>query len=486
MTNKTVIWWLRRDLRLTDNQALTAALRSASTVIPAYILDEHLLSANANAEKRLDFLFSGLHIIDNDLRQLGSRLVIRRGNPVEALEMLCQEANAAEIFAEEDYSPYARRRDSDVAKQIILHLEPGLTIHHPHQVRKPGGEPYSVFTPFMRAWKEKPTPRFVDVLPAPQRLPPVPEINSEELPGIVLHGDRKTFPAGEQEAHARLQNFVDGSTPLIFQYKEMRDRPDLNRTSGLSPYLRFGMLSIRQAVLAARASLLEARTTAAEQNAESWLNELIWREFYFSILYNFPTVLRQSFRSNLRGIGWSNDVEMFSAWKDGQTGFPFVDAGMRQLRQTGWMHNRLRMVVASFLVKNLLIDWRWGEHWFMQQLIDGDPAANNGGWQWTAGTGTDAAPYFRIFNPVIQGKKFDPLGEYIRRWVPELALIPDAYIHEPWTMPALLQRKIGLLIGVNYPDPIVDLGWSRQRALTTFQKANEEFKNTQQANYDYA
>ena len=212
---------------------------------------------------------------------------------------------------------------------------------------------------------------------------------------------------------------------------------------------------------------------AARRGAETWLNELIWREFYMAILYDYPGVLDQSFRADLQRIVWENDDGAFAAWTEGRTGYPVVDAAVRQLVQTGWMHNRARMIVASFLVKDLLIDWRWGERFFMRHLVDGDPAANNGGWQWTAGTGTDAAPYFRIFNPVLQGKKHDPEGAFVRRWLPELARVPERYLHEPWTMPSEVQSEAGCVIGRDYPAPIIDHAWARERVLRAYAQARE-------------
>jgi deoxyribodipyrimidine photo-lyase len=226
-------------------------------------------------------------------------------------------------------------------------------------------------------------------------------------------------------------------------------------------------------VVAALEAIAAAPDAEASKGAETWLNELIWREFYVHILYHFPHVLQQSFRTNLRAIPWENDGEAFAAWCEGQTGYPVVDAAMRQLVETGWMHNRARMIVASFLVKDLLIDWRWGEHYFMQQLVDGDSASNNGGWQWTAGTGTDAAPYFRIFNPVLQGKKHDPQGAYVRRWVPALAQVPDRFIHQPWKIPSDVQQKAGCIIGQDYPAPIVDHAWARERTLAAYAQARK-------------
>jgi deoxyribodipyrimidine photo-lyase len=281
------------------------------------------------------------------------------------------------------------------------------------------------------------------------------------------------FPPGEAEAQRRLREFVGGEELSIYRYAEGRDRLGVEGTSRLSPYLRFGMLSACQAVVAAHTAMEAAPEADAREGAGVWLNELIWREFFQAILYHFPHVLEQSFRANLQAIRWENDETAFAAWREGSTGYPVVDAGMRQLAKTGWLHNRARMIVASFLVKDLLIDWRWGERHFMLHLVDGDPAANNGGWQWTAGTGTDAAPYFRVFNPVLQGKRHDPQGVYVRRWVPELAHVPDELIHEPWRMASDVQQESDCVIGKDYPSPIVDHAWARQRALAAYAQAKE-------------
>jgi deoxyribodipyrimidine photo-lyase len=305
-------------------------------------------------------------------------------------------------------------------------------------------------------------------------MPPLPELSSLEIPTEPVLPASVPFPPAEAEARRRLRAFADGEgAGSIYQYAEGRDRMDLDGTSKLSPYLRFGMLSARQAVIAALRAREAASDAQSRSGAETWLNELIWREFYMAILARFPHVLEQSFRANLQGIVWENDEDAFAAWCEGRTGYPVVDAAMRQLVETGWMHNRARMIVASFLVKDLLIDWRLGERFFMQHLVDGDPAANNGGWQWTAGTGTDAAPYFRIFNPTLQGKRHDPDGAYVRRWVPELTKVPDRYIHEPSKMSLDAQQEAACIIGRDYPAPIVDHAWARERVLNAYRQARE-------------
>lgn len=470
---RTALWWVRRDLRLTDNQALAAALEHAEQVVPVFVQDPVLLEAPTAGEKRVAFLLAGLRQLDADLGAAGSRLVVRRGNPVEELVTLAGEVGAKAVFAEEDYWPYGRARDKRVAERLPLHLTGGLTVHPPLAVLKADGTPYGVFTPYSRTWKSLPLPDTESLLAAPRTLGPAPEVESVALPRDPELPAAVPFLPGEGEAQRHLEAFVAGGERGVYRYAEERDRMDLEGTSLLSPYLRFGMLSARQAVAGALWALEASLAPSQRKGVETWLNELIWREFYQAILYHYPDVERESYRRELRSIAWENDETAFAAWRAGLTGYPVVDGAMRQLVETGWMHNRARMIVASFLVKDLLVDWRWGERFFLEHLVDADPAANNGGWQWTAGTGTDAAPYFRIFNPILQGKRYDPEGAYVRRWVPELGRVPERYVHAPWEMPAELQRQAGCVIGVDYPAPIVDHAWARERTLEAFAQAKE-------------
>lgn len=462
----TTIWWIRRDLRLADNPALHDALAHGDQVVPLFILDPYFDRAAAASSKRLAFLYGGLRCLDADLSGRGGRLIVRRGEPLAVLTQLMQETGASSIFAEGDVSPYARRRDAAVAQQLPLVLLEGLTVHAAGAVVKPDGTPYTVFTPFSKAWKALPN-RF-ELAPAPMHIPTPAAIASDGIPDTPVLPDAVPFVPGEKEAWRRLAAFTLAKQAPVTQYAADRNRMDLAGTSQLSPYLRFGMLAAARAVDGARQAQHDAKSDEAHRGAETWLNELIWREFYQAILYHFPNVLHEAFQAKLRHIAWDNDANTFAAWCAGRTGYPVVDAAMRQLAQSGWMHNRARMIVASFLVKDLLIDWRWGERWFMQHLVDGDPAANNGGWQWTAGVGTDAAPYFRIFNPVMQGQKFDPQGDYVRQWVPELARVPVRFIHEPWQMSTAEQRAAGCMLGQDYPPPIVDHRVARERTLAAY------------------
>jgi deoxyribodipyrimidine photo-lyase len=451
----TSIWWIRRDLRLADNPALQAALEEGP-VIPVFIMDP---AFSDSSRRRRDFLHEGLHALDRDLRERGSYLVLRKGRPVQVLGQLIWETDSEVIYAEEDFTPYAFRRDEEVARQLPLNLIHGQTVHHPHAILKANGKPYTIYTPYSRAWKAK-LPSHLNPAPAPDKIHTPAGIQTEPLPRFKVS---PLFPSGEQEALARLDEFLHRR---IYSYANDRNRMDLEGTSALSPYLHFGMLGLRQAIHAAQQAMVQVRSEISRKSAETWLNELIWREFYIQILFYFPSVSRTAFNRSLANIEWVNDESQFEAWKMGRTGVPIVDAAMRQLKEIGWMHNRARMIAASYLVKDLLIDWRWGEAWFMENLLDGDLAANNGGWQWTAGTGTDAAPYFRIFNPVLQSIKFDPNGEYIRRWVPELRLLDSKALHAPW--------ESGIKVK-GYPErPIVER--DKERTLLAYQQSKQRME----------
>jgi len=449
------IWWIRRDLRLTDNAALHTALEAGS-VLPVFILDP---AFDSRSPQRKSFLYEGLHALDKELRKRNSYLLIRRGKPLDVLKHLVNQTKAEAIFAEEDFTPLARKRDLEIEHHLPLHLVDGQTVHPPNAVLKTDGKPYTVYTPYSKVWKAK-LPSKLSLYPSPEKIDTPFEITNEKLPHFKIN---PLFPAGEKEALVRLEEFTFRK---IYSYGEDRNRMDLNGTSSLSPYLRFGMLGLKQAVRAARQAMVEARGEASRKSAEVWLNELIWREFYIQILYHFPYVAKTAFNPSLANIPWRNNESEFLAWKDGRTGMPIVDAAMRQLKEIGWMHNRARMIVASYLVKDMLIDWRWGEAWFMENLLDGDPAANNGGWQWTAGTGTDAAPYFRIFNPVLQSARFDPQGDYIRKWVPELRDVDAKDIHAPW------EKDIKVK---GYPaQPIIER--DKERTLQAYKLSKEEMK----------
>ncbi len=471
MTPRTAIWWIRRDQRLVDNAALHAAMIDANHIVPLFILDDQLLSSRYSSDKRTAFMFDGLRSLDADLRAIGGTLIVRCGDPIEVLRQVMQETSATRIFAEHDFSPYATRRDSNIVNQLPLTLLSQPSVAHPDDVLKKDGSPYTVFTPYSKAWKAS-NPDAPELEPAPERIA-VPEIESHSLPETPTLPESVPFEAGYAAAHRRLQQFTEGDDAPVFTYSAQRNRIDLDATSRMSPYLRFGMISPREAIAAAMRALDNAPTRDARRSAETWLNELIWREFYIAILHHFPHVRTIEFQDQYRGMNWINDPEDRSAWENAETGYPIVDACIRQLKSEGWMHNRGRMITASFLVKHLLVDWRAGEEHFMQHLLDGDPASNNGGWQWTAGTGTDAAPYFRVFNPILQSRRYDPYGAFIRKWIPELGNVPDRFIHEPWTMSQSDQEESGCTIGTDYPEPIVEHTFARQRALAAYKRSDD-------------
>jgi deoxyribodipyrimidine photo-lyase len=461
------IWWIRRDLRLSDNPALAAAVAQGS-VVPVFVLDPVFGGARyaPDTSRRLAFMHGGLAALARDLEAHGNRLLVLRGRPLDVLRDLVRQLGAKAIHACEDFTPYSRRRDAAVAAELPLQLHAGTTVQPVARIMTRQGKPYTVFTPFYRVWRAMPMPEPRELHSVPARIP---------APSGVPQGERlldlplpEHFPPGETEARRRLTHFA---RKAMGEYPRQRDVLAAAGTSTLSPYLRFGMLSPREAAVAALSAAAAAPLT---EGAEAWLRELAWRDFYMGVLYHFPQVLQGAFNSSLRDVAWRDAPADLAAWQTGRTGYPIVDACMRQLLATGWMHNRGRMIVASFLAKDLLINWQAGEAWFMQHLVDGDPAANNGGWQWAAGTGTDAAPYFRIFNPVTQGERFDPEGEFVRRWVPELTAVPTRYIHAPWTMPPMTAALCGVEIGRDYPAPVVDRAIVRERTLAAYQAAREQ------------
>ncbi len=462
------IVWFRRDLRLADNAALAAAIQRGE-VIPAFVIDPVLLQSNRVGQKRVAWLVANLRALDRALRKRGSQLIVRRGEPATELIKLARETSAANVFFNLDLTPYARRRDQRVALElerngIIVESFDDLTVHHPEEVVALTGQPYQVFTAFKKAWLALPNPSLNEARALPEQMP-------FSMSGPSLHLEVETevaLPAaGENAALARLTDFLEET---IYGYSADRNQLDREATSFLSPYLRFGALSIRQAYWGAQAAIELADSREAQTGAEAWLNELIWREFYLALLYHFPHTIDQPLHEPFTDFEWLDDEDVFHAWCDGRTGYPVVDAAMRMLNATGWMHNRARMIVASFLTKDLLIDWRKGERYFMQQLIDGDSASNVGGWQWAAGVGADAQPFFRVFNPTLQGQRFDPEGVFVKQWLPELRNVPIEFVHEPWTLSASDQRRYGVIIERDYPAPIVDHSFARDRALRHYRQ----------------
>lgn len=465
---KRVIHWFRRDLRISDNTALSEAVRRAEHVFPVFILEDAFRPGPDMGATRLAFLLNSLEALRKNLAELGYQLIVRSGESPKVLPKLCAELGAEAVFANKRYEPCAEARDQRVfnalnAAGIGLELFKDAVLWEEREILTQAGKPFTVYTPYSKAWKLKPVsaPRGrLHMLSNPQR--PTPKLQSDPLSGDLAELknvlEQTTIPAGERAALERLRIFMRGP---VYEYGANRNLPAVDGTSLLSPHLRCGTIGIRT-ILAALNKAREAATTPAQrQSCEVFLNELIWREFYLQVLHNFPHVTKGAFRPEYDQLRWSDKREHFDAWCAGMTGYPIVDAAMRGLKATGNMHNRLRMIVAMFLTKDLLINWQWGERYFMQQLVDGDLAANNGGWQWSAGTGTDAAPYFRIFNPVSQGEKFDPQGEFVRRYVPELASLPDDFIHRPWEQPLSLR-------GTSYPPRIVRHEEQRPKCLAMF------------------
>ena len=461
-----VIWWIRKDIRLSDNQVLKRCLEKSNLVTPVFIMDPKLIKQDAKPRK--NFLFEGLKKLDQDLRSRGNKLILRYGDPEKELQTVIEETNSKLILAEEGFSPYAQKRDQKIKSKLPVEFIKGSVVFHPLQISKSDGSPYKRYSAYKNVWLEQKLPDNYSWQPL-ERFENNININITDLPNT--YHDPNFFP-GEEEALKKLNQFI---TKNIFVYESKRNVLFAKGTSMLSPYLRFGMLSIRKVLDQINLAMEQACNEEAINGCRTWLQQLIWREFYISVLFNFPENLKLSHNPHFRSLAWRDNEKLFEAWKLGNTGYPIIDACMRQLLETGWMHNRGRMIAASFLTKDLLMNWKLGEKWFMENLIDGDPAANNGGWQWVAGVGVDAAPYYRIMNPIVQGEKFDPKGEYIRKWVPEMKLVPLDYIHQPWLMPLDIQKDAKCIIGKTYPYPVVERKSARQRALNVYKLAKESY-----------
>ncbi|MDD4967959.1 MAG: deoxyribodipyrimidine photo-lyase [Paludibacter sp.] len=434
INSAVVVFWFRRDLRLEDNAGLYHALQSGCKVLPLFIFDTNILSQlDDKSDRRVDFIHQALTALNRQLEALGSSLIVRTGKPLDIFKQLVIDLDVKAVYCNRDYEPYALERDQAIRnllekKQIEFKSFKDQVIFEADEIKKSNGEPYTVFTPFSRIWKQKLTTESYSPYPSEKSLDQLIHIDKQKITELEELGYHTT---GFTYSPPALDKNV------ISNYDKTRDFPALDGSTRLSVHIRFGTVSIRKLV-----------SLATELN-ETWLNELIWREFFMSILFHFPGVEKHSFRKHYENIAWRNNEQDFERWCEGKTGYPMVDAGMRQLNETGWMHNRVRMVTASFLTKHLLIDWRWGEAYFAGKLMDYDLAANNGNWQWAAGCGCDAAPYFRIFNPMEQAKRFDPELKYIRRWVKEL----DTF---------------------EYPQPVVEHTFARQRALETYKAGINE------------
>lgn len=476
MTDKPIIVWFRRDLRLGDNAALSAAVETGSPVLAVYILDDAAPGSwRAGAASRW-WLHNSLEALDRSISALGGSLVLRRGASGDVLSALAKETKAEAVHCSRAYEPWAQRLEREVrdrldAQGVGLRRFAGTLLHEPEQLTTQAGGPFKVYTPFWRALRSKVTvskPLSAPTqLRAPAKLPKSERLQSwgllPERPDWA-GGMRDAWTPGEDGARARFSSFLDEA---IANYTDERNRPDLEGTSRISPHLAFGEISPRQCWWAAEAA--GARERKAAGGVETYLKELAWREFSAHLLHHRPDLPEVPFRSEFSGFPWRKSAAHLKAWKKGVTGYPIVDAGMRELWTTGWMHNRVRMIVASFLIKHLLLPWQEGEAWFWDTLVDADLANNAASWQWVAGSGADAAPYFRIFNPVLQGEKFDPEGEYVRRWVPELAGLPASVIHQPWQASAAVLEAAQVKIGSTYPAPIVAHAEARAAALGAFE-----------------
>jgi len=457
------IVWFRRDLRVCDHPALCAACERNDQVVTAFVLDDRLLHGRHASGPRTQFLLESLADLDASLRQRGGRLVVRHGPPERELASLAAATGAREIHFSADVSPFARARGERVRAAldgVALHAHPGVAaIDDLGAIRTRAGGPYTVFTPFQRTWEREPRR---EPLPAPAELPPAPRaLAGEGIPSLASLGLRQELaeppPGGESEGRRRLERFLaDG----VAAYAGTRDSMASRGSSRLSPFLHFGCLSARE---------LEHELPPGE-GPEAFRRQLCWRDFHQHVLLHFPGNVRAEFQERYRGrLRWNPPDGAFDAWREGRTGYPLVDAGMRQLGREGWMHNRARLVAGSFLTKDLGIDWRHGERHFMRLLVDGDEASNNGNWQWIASVGTDPQPAFRrIYNPARQMETHDPEATYVRRYVPELAAVPDEYVREPWTMPDEVQQRVGCVIGRDYPAPIVDHAAARREALERY------------------
>ncbi len=464
---RTLVWFRGKDLRIADHAPLRSAIDQGE-VVPLFVLDPFFFDPERARElpHRMQFLLESLAELEHTLETLGSKLLLASGPSTEVVPKLARKWRVDRVVAHRWTEPFGRARDERVARMLDVPLElfEGELLLPPGTLRTGAGHPYSVFTPFARAFA-----RNADIarpLPAPKRLPPLPSdvtLRSGRIPRLSELGiehNPALLSGGELAGRERLRRFVQGPGP---HYDTLRDRMDTEGTSRLSQDLKFGTVSVRTAWTTVRQKLGDTKA------ARSFLNELVWREFTHDTLWDRPTLLGAPFRNDFRDFPWRYDEGLWQAWARGMTGYPIVDASARQLLGSGFVHNRARMISASFLTKHLLIHYKHGEAHYMRYLTDGDWANNNAGWQWSAGCGCDAQPYFRVFNPVTQGKKFDPEGAYVRRWVPELAELPTRFVHAPWTAPAAVLEKAGLRLGIDYPEPIVDHAEARARFLQVAQ-----------------
>jgi deoxyribodipyrimidine photo-lyase len=485
-TFDTSLVWFRRDLRISDHAALYYALKQSRQVYCVFVFDrdilDPLLADGLQADRRIEFILASVRELDAALRAAGGALIVRHAAAGTEIPQLAKALGATAVFTNHDYEPQANARDASVKQQLEQNGSTLLTykdqvVFEKDEVLTQANKPFSVFTPYKNAWMHKLSGAdgdfYLKAYPVDaylQQLAPPSPAHDSALPTLASLGFTPSnlstlrIPTGMSGATALLEDFL----PRLNHYGDTRDFPAVKGPSYLSVHLRFGTISIRAL---ARAAVTAMHAGQGGRGAPVWLSELIWRDFYFMILHQHPRVTSQAFKAEYDSIQWETDQRAqqdFAAWCEGRTGYPLVDAAMLQLNQTGYMHNRLRMVVASFLTKDLGLDWRWGERYFAQLLNDFDLAANNGGWQWASSSGCDAQPYFRIFNPITQSEKFDADGKFIRRYLPQLAALSDKQIHAPWQCAADVLQRAGVSLGENYPLPVVDHAEARQRTLLRY------------------
>jgi len=471
--NKALVWF-RRDLRDFDHAALYHALKTSEQVYCAFIFDTEILdSLPSKTDRRVEFIWESVRELKAALQNKGGDLIVEHGKARELIPKIAIQLNIYAVFVNRDYEPNAIARDNDVATQltqnnIAFHDFKDQVIFEKDEVLSLTNKPYSIFTPYKNAHLKKLNDFYLKPYPVDNYICHLAKIAPSDLMSLKAIGFKRTnlaemlLPTGMSGGRKLFEDFEN----RMHHYQEARDFPAIKGVSYLSAHIRFGTVSIR---LLARQARDRANT-----GSQVWLNELVWRDFYFQTLYHNPQIAAgKAFKHEFDNLAFPNNTVLFTAWCKGETGYPLVDAAMRQLNQTGFMHNRLRMVAASFLVKDLLIDWRWGERYFAEHLLDFDLSANNGGWQWAASTGCDAQPWFRIFNPVTQSEKFDPQGKFIRKYVPELGNCSDKEIHAPWQIPQVRQQSIGVVIGRDYPAPVVDHAIQRALALDLYKSCSQ-------------
>ncbi|CAI8337641.1 MAG: Deoxyribodipyrimidine photo-lyase [Opitutia bacterium UBA7350] len=480
MSNETSIVWLRNDLRVQDNAALKAGLQSGASLVVLYIWDETAYGEWQPGSASKVWLHHALKSLQTKLQEYGGRIILKVGATAEVLHTVIDATGANQIFWNRRYEPKLRSLDADLklalrAEGLKVETFNSALLNEPHTVANKSGGPFKVYSPYFKSIQDRPVVAPIEVN-LENALWSDANLESEALAELNLLPSQnwwrdmiKDWDISESGAHERLNRFLDGA---VSHYNEDRNIPGIEGSSKLSPYLQSGLIGPRQVVAA-----LEARTNLKEKGPFVYLKEIYWREFAYNVLFHFPHTPEKPLQAQYADFPWEADDDLLKCWKKGQTGYPIVDAGMRELYATGWMHNRVRMIVASLLVKQLLQDWKTGAAWFWDTLVDADIASNTLGWQWSGGCGADAAPYFRVFNPMIQGGKFDPIGTYVKRYVPELGKLPAKYIHTPWEAPEAVLEAAGIELGVTYPHPIIDHQTGRERALSAFDK----FKNPVEA-----